>query len=76
MKDDELPDAMRTMKPAERQAAIDKQTAERKSLNARLTELVRKRDQYVLEKRNTAPAKTADSFDRAVAETLKAQIKR
>jgi hypothetical protein len=30
----------------------------------------------VLDKRNTAPAKTGDSFDRAVAETLKAQIKR
>ena len=76
VKDDELPDAMRAMKPAERQAAVDKQTAERKSLNARLTDLVRKRDQYVMEKRNTAPVKTADSFDRAVAETLKAQIKR
>ena len=76
VKDDELPDAMRTMKPAERQAAIDKQTAERKSLNAHLTDLVRKRDQYVMEKRNAAPVKTADSFDRAVAETLKAQIKR
>jgi hypothetical protein len=76
LKDDDLPDALRPMKPAERQAAIDKQMTERRELNAHLSELVRKRDQYVLDKRNTAPAKTGDSFDRAVAETLKAQIKR
>ena len=76
VKDADLPDALRPMKPSERQAAIDKQMAERKALNAHLTELVRKRDQYVLDKRNTMPAKTADSFDRAVADTLKAQIKR
>jgi von Willebrand factor type A domain-containing protein len=76
VKEDELPDALRPMKPAERQAAIDTQMAERKALNAQLTELVRKRDQYVQEKRQTAPVRTADSFDRAVADTLKAQIKR
>ena len=29
-----------------------------------------------MEQRKKAPAKPADSFDRAVAETLKAQIKR
>ena len=32
------------MKPAERQAAIDKQMAERKALNERMAELVKKRD--------------------------------
>ena len=41
-----------------------------------MAELVKKRDRYVLEQRKTAPARPADSFDRAVAETLKAQIKR
>ena len=50
--------------------------AERKALNARMAELVKKRDAYVAEQRKNAPAKPADSFDRAVAETLKAQIKR
>ena len=38
--------------------------------------LQKKRDQYVLEQRKTAPVKPADSFDRAVAETLKAQVRR
>src|SRR5665213_1115229 len=63
MKDDDLPDAFRTMKPAERQAAIDKNTAERKTLNAHLAELVRKRDPYVEQQRSNAPTQPADSFD-------------
>jgi hypothetical protein len=76
VKDEDLPDRLRAMKPIERQAAIDKNQMERDALNARLSELVKKRDAYVLEQRKHAPAKPADSFDRAVAETLKAQIKR
>jgi hypothetical protein len=76
VKDDEMPDALRAMPPAERQAAIATQMAERKRLNARMAELVRKRDHYVLELRKATPRPAADSFDRAVAETLKAQIGR
>ena len=38
--------------------------------------LVQKRDAYVEQQRKNAPARPADSFDRAVAETLKVQIKR
>jgi hypothetical protein len=76
VKDDELPDQFQKMSAAERQAYIDKQMAERKTLNDRLAELVKKRDQFVFEQRNKAPTRTADSFDRAVEDTLKAQIKR
>ena len=64
------------MKPAQRQDAIDKSMSERKVLTERMAELVKKRDQYVLEQRKNAPQKTADSFDRAVEETLRAQMKR
>jgi hypothetical protein len=74
VKDDDLPDALRAMKPEQRQAAIDKNMAERKTLNSRMSELVKKRDAYVMELRGKAP-KPADSFDRAVADTLKAQIR-
>ena len=76
VKDDDLPDNIRAMKPEQRQAAIDKNSAERKALNDRMAELVKKRDAYVLAQRKNGPAKVADSFDRAVADTLKAQIKR
>jgi hypothetical protein len=41
-----------------------------------MADLVKKRDAYVEQQRKNAPARPADSFDRAVAETLKVQIKR
>ena len=76
VKDDELPDAVRAMKPAERQVYVDKQATERKAFNERMAALVKKRDQYVAETRAKAPRQQADSFDRAVEGTLRAQIKR
>jgi hypothetical protein len=76
VKDEDLPDALRAMKPEQRQTAIEKNLTERKGLSERMAELVKKRDRYVVEQRKATPGKLADSFDRAVAETLKAQIKR
>ena len=76
VKDEELPDSLSKLAPAQRQAAIDKNLSERKALNDRMAGVVKKRDQYVLEQRKSAPQKNADSFDRAVEETLRAQVKR
>ena len=47
---------------------------QRKALNEKLAALVTKRDRFVAEARSKAPPK-ASSFDRAVEETLRAQIK-
>jgi Mg-chelatase subunit ChlD len=76
LKDDELPDNVSKLAPAERKAYLDRQMRERNGLNARLSELVKKRDQYVADARWRAPPKRADSFDRVVETTLRAQIKR
>ncbi len=76
VKDEDLSDKLRNMKPAERQVLIDQQMTKRKALSDRMTALVKKRDQYVIEQRKKAPTRVADSFDRAVEETLRAQIKR
>ena len=76
LKDEELPDNVRSMNADERQQFIDKQMAARKTLNERMATLVKQRDGYVLEQAKKAPAKPADSFDRVVADTLRAQIKR
>jgi len=76
VKDEELPDTLGRLAPAQRQEIIDKTMSERKALTDRMTELVKKRDQYVLDQRKSAPQKKADSFDRAVEETLRAQVKR
>ena len=75
VKDDELPDNLRALKPEQRAAELDKQMKDRKALNEKLAALVAKRDKYVAEQRDKSPPK-ASSFDRVVEETLKAQIKR
>src|SRR5690349_6574621 len=75
IKDDDLPANLRTMKPAEREAEVNKQMGQRKALNEKLAAIVAKRDKYIAEQRAKAPAK-ASSFDRVVEETLRAQIKR
>ena len=75
LKDEELPDNLRALKPEQRAAELDKQMKDRKALNEKLAGLVAKRDKYVAEHREKSPPK-ASSFDRAVEETLRAQIKR
>jgi len=64
------------MNNIERRQFIDQQLAERRALNERIAAFVKQRDAYVLEQAKKAPTRTADSFDRAVAETLRAQIRR
>lgn len=76
VKDDELPEAMRKMDPAARTAHVAAQGAKRKELNDKLAELVKQRDAYVIAQRSKEPAKSGDSFDRAVEKTIQAQIKR
>jgi hypothetical protein len=72
----ELPDTMRKLTPAQREAELNRRMSERKALVERMAELVRKRDRHVEEQRGKAPARTADSFDRAVEETLRTQVRR
>ena len=75
-KDDELPDALRKLSPDQRAAEVEKQTRTRKGLNEKLAALVQKRDAFVAEKKRSAVPAKASSFDRAVEETLKVQIKK
>jgi hypothetical protein len=75
VKDDELPDNLRALKPEQRAAELDKQMKERNALNEKLTALVAKRDSYIAEQTAKAPPKTS-SFDGAVKEALRAQLKR
>jgi VWA domain-containing protein len=75
IKEEDLPDNLRAMKPEQRVDEVNKQMNQRKALNERLGALVAKRDRYVADARAKAPPK-ASSFDRVVEDTLKAQIKR
>jgi hypothetical protein len=75
VKDDELPEPLRALKPEQRVAKLDKQMKDRRALNEKLAALVAKRDRFVAEARDKSPPK-ASSFDRVVEDTLRAQIKR
>jgi uncharacterized protein YegL len=75
VKDDELPDDLRALSPERRAEELDRHMKQRKALNEKLAALVTKRDRFVAEQRSKAPPK-ASSFDRAIEETLKAQIRR
>ena len=75
IKDDELPENLRALKPEQRMDELNKQMNQRKELNEKLSALVAKRDKFVAEAQLKAPPK-ALSFDRVVEDTLKAQIKR
>jgi hypothetical protein len=74
VRDSDLPDHLRKLSPAERQAFLDRQTSERRALSERLAKLVRQRDGHVAVARKAMPQR-ADSFDRAVERTLRTQIR-
>jgi VWA domain-containing protein len=75
VKDDELPDNLRALKPEQRADELGKQMQARNALNEKLAGLVAKRDAFVAAQRDKAPAGVS-SFDRVVEDTLRAQIKR
>jgi hypothetical protein len=76
VKTEHLPETVRNMSPDERKAYVAAQLERRKAFASRMSDLVRKRDQFIVEARRKAPGKTGDSFDRAVEDTLKTQIVR
>ena len=75
VKDEELPETLRKLPPAQRSAMLDEKLKTRATLNAKLARLVARRDAFVAEQRAKAPPKQS-SFDRVVEETLKKQIAR
>ncbi|MGB5905499.1 MAG: vWA domain-containing protein [Xanthobacteraceae bacterium] len=76
VKDEELPETLRKLPPAQRSAMLEEKLKVRAALNAKLAGLVAKRDAFVAEHRAKAPPKKQSSFDLVVEETLKKQIAR
>ncbi|MDR2450699.1 MAG: VWA domain-containing protein [Candidatus Accumulibacter sp.] len=70
---EELPPAMQKMSAAERERYVAERRAEREKLSGELGEIVLLRDAYLKEQSAREPVE-ADSFDRAVKETLKNQV--
>ncbi|ABD05427.1 von Willebrand factor, type A [Rhodopseudomonas palustris HaA2] len=75
VKDEDLPDALRSLPAEQRAAKVESEMAARKTLNEQLATLVKQRDAYLAAQRDKQP-KPASSFDREVEATLKAQLKR
>jgi len=75
VKDEELPETLRKLPPAQRSAMLEEKQKTRAALNVKLAGLVAKRDAFVAEHRAKTPQKQS-SFDRVVEETLKKQIAR
>jgi Mg-chelatase subunit ChlD len=73
--DTELPDELRNMPKDERKAWVAERLDKRTKMEARMNELISKRDAFVIEeKAKTKTATNVDSFDSAVEDTLKAQL--
>jgi hypothetical protein len=72
--DADLPDALRSLSPPQRQAALDKAVEQRKALRERIVVLSKKRDQYLAQQRRERGSGTG-AFDTAVSAALAKQIK-
>ena len=71
VKDSELPEELRKLAPADRQAFIDQKQAERERLQKRIQELNKERQQFVAEKQKASGE--AKTLDTAIATTLREQ---
>ena len=72
VKTEELPTEMQKMSQAERQAYIQQKIDERTKIRQEITELSKKRDQYLREQGDQKGK--ADAFDYAVEKALQRQI--
>ncbi len=71
----DLPDDMRALSKDERKAYVAERLDKRSKMEARMSELINKRDAFVVEEQaKTKTAGNVDSFDRAVEDTLRAQL--
>ncbi len=70
----ELPDALRKLAPAQRQAALDQAVADRKKLREKIVAVSKQREQYLAQQRSKKGEGKA-GFDAAVSSALARQIK-
>jgi len=71
--DAELNDAMKKMKPEEREKYVKEMAAKREALQKQIVELSKKRDAYVTAERNKNGNKADKAFDEACRATLREQ---
>ncbi len=75
IKDDELPEELRGKAEPERQQWFEQKLVARQGVEEKLAALIAKRDAYAAEQAKGSKRSAGDSFDQAVEETLKVQLK-
>jgi pantothenate synthetase len=73
LKEEELCEEMRKLKPEEREAYVKKKAAERLAIQKEIQELAKKRDEYIREQNKKNPTKGDQAFDAAVRGALRDQ---
>jgi len=76
LKDDELPDDLRKMKPEERKAHLEKLEKKRDELTKKATDLDKKRTDFIDKKLKDDKKGGKDGFDNQVIEMLRSQAKK
>lgn len=74
VKEEELPENLKKLPPAERKKEVEKRIAERKAIKAEILELSKKRDEFI--KAERAKLGKQDGFDAAVNKALSEQMLR
>jgi hypothetical protein len=69
-----LPKEMQSMSEQEREAFVDKKSAEREEIQKKITELEKKRQAHVATEMKKGATKEKDTFDAAMRKSLKSQL--
>jgi hypothetical protein len=76
VKEEQLPDDLKKMKPEERKAHVEKLQKDRDDLKKKALELDKKRLDFISKKQAEDKGKTTDGFDNQILETLRKQAER
>jgi Mg-chelatase subunit ChlD len=76
VKEDQLPDDLKKMKPEERRARVEKLQTERDELKKRALELDKKRLEFIGKKQAEEKGKGTDGFDGQILDTLRKQAEK
>jgi Mg-chelatase subunit ChlD len=76
LKDDELPDELKKLKPEERKAFIENMVAQRKNVQQQITKLAKDRDVYVANERKKLAADGDNTLDKAVIDAARQQAEK
>ena len=76
VKDEDLPEDLRKLSPADRQKEVDRRLAERRKLREEITTLSRQRDEFISAEKKKRNGGRQDGFDAAVSAALKEQMAR